>query len=104
MPQKSITKQKAVLQKHNVVLKTHQKEAQTAALELGTPESLQLNNYGCLTAFFAEGIESDLEGHDAKLQEARDAIQEIQDALADHAKLLEKQEVPIFPLSPPAVV
>lgn len=35
--QRDIKKQKDALQKHNVVLKTHQKDAQTAQLELGAP-------------------------------------------------------------------
>lgn len=78
--QASISKQKSALQKHSVIVKTQQKELQTATLELGVCRPFVFLTFGVGNLFadirivLAEQNDGDIEGEKGSLEEAKAGI------------------------------
>jgi structural maintenance of chromosome 2 len=90
--QDKISKQKAALQKHAVVVKMKQKELQTAKLELG-PFCCATNQTGAVTCIHLEQIEGDIEKAKASRGELATSLDKLRIEVASLRENLKKIEV-----------
>jgi structural maintenance of chromosome 2 len=81
--QANISKQKSAIQKHNVVMKTQQKETQTAQVELG---KLPILFYRDFTDMSAEQLETDLVAADQAVVEIKATAEATRQELQDQYK------------------
>lgn len=81
--QTTISKQKSAIQKHNVVMKTQQKEMQTATLELGT---LCVFSYLGFSDVDVEQLETDLAATEEAAANIRAATEAMRQELQDQCK------------------